>query len=412
MPQPQSTRVKHARALVVELGQLLGDLTTGHDVDAVHQRLLDRFDAVEHDRRIGPLELDRRVFADTWSALRDGADLPAAAWERVVLPTVVVFGTAQTVKVYLELATAYWLAARAAVDAVPDYPAAAALAADESSTVVSSTPSAGVPRSAAPRSGSPAAVRDIAALQSPDPQGQNRTGPDRRVLVAVAAAVLVTVFVVLLLVRPGGDPSVPAQAALPLPELSSGAVSGDAGQPSLLPTTPPTASPQPSPVISGAPMPTPTWTPPAPAITTPGTTPVPPVAPSPPRHLTAVAADEHTVWLLWSAPADGGSGGVAFYRVQRDGRFIGWTSDTSVTVTGLAPGTSYTFAVVARNGAGLESVPGNQITVTTALPPPASPSASSVSPPEPSPTSEPSPSPSQLPTATASPADESAVPAE
>lgn len=402
--QPQSAQVANARRLIIELGQLLTDITAGQDVAVVHQRLLDLFDAAEHDGRVDAMEVGRREFAHVWSALRHGSALPVAAWEGVVLPTVVAFSSARTVKIHLELATTYWLAARAAVDAVPDYPAAVAtLAAPEpAATSHAAPPEAMWPAAAPLRPSVGGGVVDPAPAAG---AGRARTGPDRRVLVAVAVAVLATVTVMLVLLnRPAGD-DLAVSGATASPSLSSGMMTSDVGPPAVLPTTPPTASPQPSPIITAAPMPAPSWTPPAPPTTSPGAPPPPPpppVPPSAPTRLTAVAADEHNIWLSWSPPADGGSGGVAFYRVQRDGRFLGWTSDTSVTITGLEPGTSYTFVVYARNAAGLQSGPSNKITATTASrpspppSPPSSPSApapSSAEPPPPSQTpAEPSPS--------------------
>ncbi|WP_155367991.1 fibronectin type III domain-containing protein [Catellatospora vulcania] len=389
------------------MGQLLADVTAGQDAADVHQRLLDRFDATDHDRRVEAMELGRHEFTDMWNALRHGRDLPPTAWERVVLPTVVAFGNPQTEKIHLELATAYWLAARAAVDAVPDFSRAVAeMAAAEAATQVQAGPQASPAASVRPATA--VEVTFATAMPTAARARSARSRPGRRVLIAVAVGVLTTVTVtVLLLHGPTVDTPVAAEAALPSPDPTSVTTTGGPVPP-MLPTTPPSASPQPSPIITGAPMPSPVWSPPTASTTTPG------AAPSAPRQLIAVAADAHNIWLSWSAPAAGGSGGVAFYRIQRDGQFIGWTSDTSVTVTDLTPATTYTFAVVARNGAGLQSGPSNQITVTTApTPPQPSPTAapSSADTTSPAPSLSPPPSSEQPPSPSAAPASEPAVPA-
>lgn len=398
MAQPDPGQAANARKLVVQLGQLLTDITAGRPVAKVHQQLLDQFDAAVHDYRIDAMQLGAPEFAETWNALQYGLDLPVDAWEQVVLPTVVGFSGIQKLKIHLELATSYWLAARAAVDAVPGYAAAAATLPDPSTTddslpaVPPATPAQpGTPRHAF--AAEPATPTAYAAADRPA-----RPGPDRRVLVAIAVAVLATVTVMLVFViRPtGDDPASATPQGLPSPMLSAGMMAGDGGQPVTLPTAPPSASPQPSPMITTEPTPAPSWTPPTPSTTKPGApSPARPVAPSAPTRLIAVAADEHNVWLSWSAPVNGGSGGVAYYRVIRDGQAIGWTRDKSVTVTGLAPGTTYRFAIIAVNGAGLPSAPSNQITAMTASPSPSAPPPSpSTVPPVPT-TDAPTPSPTE-----------------
>lgn len=407
MAQPHPGQAVQARKLVIQLGQLLTDITAGRPVTTVHQHLLDQFDADAHDYRIDAMEVGADEFAVTWHALQYGLALPAGAWEQVVLPTVVGFSSAQKLKMRLELATSYWLAARAAVDAVPDYPAAVAALAppdeyDTDHTLPVVPPAPTRPSAPLRSSATDAATAATPPTAAPSPTTDRpaRTGPDRRVLVAVAVAVLATVTVMLVLViNPTGDGQpVSLQDGMPSPVLSAGVMADESGQPVTLPTAPPSNSPEPAPMITNEPLPKPTWTPPAPPTTKPGVTspppPPPPVAPSAPTRLTAVAAVEHKIWLSWSAPANGGSGGVAFYRILRDGQFIGWTRDTSATVAELAPGTSYVFVVIAVNAAGLQSGPSNQITTMTASPSPL---------PAPSPTTTPSPSPSPSPSEAPSP---------
>ncbi|RKE06555.1 fibronectin type III domain-containing protein [Catellatospora citrea] len=411
MAQPHPGQAAQARKLVIQLGQLLTDVTAGRPVAKVHQHLLDQFDAAVHDYRIDAMEVGQQEFAETWHALQYGLALPVGTWDQIVLPTVVGFSSAQKLKMHLELATSYWLAARAAVDAVPDYPAAVAeLAAPEAFTtdhtlpVVPPAPAPTQPSTPLRPSTAEAAPTDAPpsdTAPSPTAERPAPTGPDRRVLVAVAVAVLATVTVMLvLIIRPTGDGQpVSLQDGLPSPILSAGVMADESGQPVTLPTAPPSTSPEPAPMITNEPLPKPSWTPPAPPTTKPGTTtppPAPPVAPSAPTRLTAVAAVEHKIWLSWSAPATGGSGGVAYYRILRDGQFIGWTRDTSATVADLAPGTSYVFVVIAVNAAGLQSGPSNQITTMTASPSPLpAPSPTNPASPPPSPSESPSPSPAE-----------------
>ncbi|MBV1856016.1 fibronectin type III domain-containing protein [Catellatospora tritici] len=394
MGQPHPGSAQQARKLVLELGRMLSDITSGRDVAAVHQRLLDQFDAADHDSRIDAVEVGRREFTQTWTALRQGLALPAEAWEQVVLPAIVAFSDPVHGKTNLELATSCWLAARAAVDAVPDFPTASAelaaleVGAAESASVRSMmtttvrTPIVESTRAAAPT-----------AESVPTPRPRRR----RTLLAVVAVSVTAAAVVVLLLVNGsgGGDGHTGVPAGMPMPALSAGVVAASSGAPTVqLPTAPPTASPQPMPMITGEPTPEPVWSPSAPASAAPGApSPAAPVPPSAPTNLTAVAADEHTIWLAWSAPADGGTGGVSYYRILRDGQFVGWTRATSVTIDGLAPGTSYTFAIVACNAAGLQSGLSNQITAMTASPPVPSPSPAAPSPIEPT-SAEPSPPPS------------------
>ncbi|GHJ47552.1 hypothetical protein Cs7R123_48940 [Catellatospora sp. TT07R-123] len=418
MGQPLPGSAQQARNLVLDLGRMLSDITSGRDVAEVHQRLLDQFDAADHDSRIDAMEVGRQEFAETWTALREGRALPVPAWEQVVLPTIVTFSDAQYRKSNLELATSTWLAARAAVDAVPDFAAAVAEAAAPASPAA---PAAEAPtvRSMTTNTVRTPIIEAAAPKAAPLDSAVASHRPRRRraLLAVLAIAASAAVVVALLLVNGTGgkDPDGPAvPAGMPLPGLSAGVMASHGGTPVTLPTAPPTASPQPMPVISGDPTPAPVWSPAPAASTGPGASAPPaPVAPSAPTGLTAVAADEHAVWLAWSEPADAGTGGIAYYRILQDGEFIGWTRATSATITGLAPGTSYTFAIVACNAAGLLSPPSGQITAMTASPPSPAPSTAPASP---SPAEEPSPTPPEpsaeppSPTPAASPSPEEASP--
>jgi chitodextrinase len=112
--------------------------------------------------------------------------------------------------------------------------------------------------------------------------------------------------------------------------------------------------------------------------------------PSAPPELTGVAVDAWTISLDWGDSAD--DEGVTGYDVYRDGVLIAelTSADTALLETGLSPGTTYAYQVIARDEAGNLSDP-SSVEVTT--PPEPSPSPS----PEPSPSSEPSPEPTSEP---------------
>ncbi|GAB2851863.1 cellulase family glycosylhydrolase [Streptomyces deserti] len=91
----------------------------------------------------------------------------------------------------------------------------------------------------------------------------------------------------------------------------------------------------------------------------------PPTAPGTP---TASAVTSSSVTLTWAAATD--ATGVTGYDVVRVGggteTVATTTTGTSATLTGLAPATSYTFAVYARDAAGNRSQRSGTVTVTTA----------------------------------------------
>ncbi|MEN3608655.1 discoidin domain-containing protein [Plantactinospora sp. ZYX-F-223] len=97
--------------------------------------------------------------------------------------------------------------------------------------------------------------------------------------------------------------------------------------------------------------------------------PTPPVAggtgtpPTAPGNLTVTAKTASSVSLAWTASTD--DGGVTGYQVRQGSSVLGSPTGTSYQVTGLHPATSYTFTVVARDGAGNVSAPSNPVTVTT-----------------------------------------------
>jgi len=68
--------------------------------------------------------------------------------------------------------------------------------------------------------------------------------------------------------------------------------------------------------------------------------------------------------VSWAPSADAISG-VAYYAVYRNGSLIATTSATVYSDTGLSPGTSYLYYVIAYNGAGLASSASVTATGTT-----------------------------------------------
>ena len=72
---------------------------------------------------------------------------------------------------------------------------------------------------------------------------------------------------------------------------------------------------------------------------------------------------ETSITLLWDPPSDHAD--AHSYEVYRDGAPVSTTTKTFHTVTGLKPGTTYSFTVRARDSAGELSPPGNKLTHTT-----------------------------------------------
>jgi hypothetical protein len=79
----------------------------------------------------------------------------------------------------------------------------------------------------------------------------------------------------------------------------------------------------------------------------------PAVPPGPPRDVTGTPA-HRSVEVRWARPASNGGAAITRYRVQAEpgGRTCTTDGVRRCTVTGLTNGTSYTFQVRARNGAG------------------------------------------------------------
>lgn len=86
----------------------------------------------------------------------------------------------------------------------------------------------------------------------------------------------------------------------------------------------------------------------------------PPTAPSGLHHVAVTAT---SVSLAWDPATD--NVGVTGYDVHQDGVPVTSATDTSATVTGLSPDTTYTFTVTARDAAENVSAPSNSVTVPT-----------------------------------------------
>jgi chitodextrinase len=88
-------------------------------------------------------------------------------------------------------------------------------------------------------------------------------------------------------------------------------------------------------------------------------------APSAPANLAATAVGSGRVELAWSAASD--NVGVVGYEIWRDGALLATTSGSGTTYadTSVSAGTSYRYAVKARDAAGNVSGASNEATATT-----------------------------------------------
>ena len=91
-------------------------------------------------------------------------------------------------------------------------------------------------------------------------------------------------------------------------------------------------------------------------------------APSRPTGLSGQATSSSQVALQWQASTASGGARVA-YRVLRNGKTVGQTGGTSITLGNLASSTSYSFTVMAVDSVGYASPPSDPVTVATQAPP-------------------------------------------
>lgn len=86
-------------------------------------------------------------------------------------------------------------------------------------------------------------------------------------------------------------------------------------------------------------------------------------APSAPANLTASGITQTSVNLTWTASTD--NVGVVGYDVFQGSTVVQTVVTTSATVSGLTPGTSYSFSVKAKDAAGNVSPESNVVNITT-----------------------------------------------
>lgn len=85
--------------------------------------------------------------------------------------------------------------------------------------------------------------------------------------------------------------------------------------------------------------------------------------PSTPAGLRVTAVTSNSVSLSWNPSSD--NVGATSYDVLNGGAVTGSTAGTSFTVAGLAPSTSFSFSVRARDAAGNASAPSSAVAATT-----------------------------------------------
>ncbi|TSE09967.1 T9SS type A sorting domain-containing protein [Aquimarina algiphila] len=86
-------------------------------------------------------------------------------------------------------------------------------------------------------------------------------------------------------------------------------------------------------------------------------------APSTPANLVASGTTARQTTLNWDASTD--NVGVTGYDIYQDGVVVATAPDATFIVTGLAPLTTYTFSVIAKDASGNESGASNTVSVTT-----------------------------------------------
>jgi hypothetical protein len=104
-------------------------------------------------------------------------------------------------------------------------------------------------------------------------------------------------------------------------------------------------------------------------------------APGAPTAVSATATGQTTATVSFTAPADTGGTAISSYTVTSSpGGVTASGSSSPITVTGLNSGTTYTFTVVANNGAvnSVASAPSSPITTLSPPPPPPPPACDAV----------------------------------
>lgn len=335
-----------SRELVRKLGTFLADLTQDRPAERVHAEVLERLrdPALDLDHRLAGVYLHLKDFIPVWTAIRNGASLPATSWETVVLPTIVHFSHEHTIKANLEAATAMWLAARTAITAPAELETPA-----EDTFLPWDEPVLNEPPPM-PRAPEPPPLPSLESRHRLLDEPSLADRPSRRWVPQATALALVAVVALFFANGTGSSGKLRAQLERP-------AVAEPAPIPTPAPMPTPSASPSPSPstTTSRPAMPTPTRT-----------TPPPAVPPSEPRDLKVESWDgQTTVTLSWKPPARPGTGGVAFYKIS-GADFDNKITETSETViVPYKPNMTYTFTVRAYSHAGLQSLASNSVSVTT-----------------------------------------------
>lgn len=103
-------------------------------------------------------------------------------------------------------------------------------------------------------------------------------------------------------------------------------------------------------------------------LSTGGTTPpADTTSPSVPGNARSTGVTASSVTLAWNASTD--NVGVTGYNVYNGTSIVTSVTGTTATISGLAPGTSYTFTVKAKDAAGNLSAASNSVTVSTTVQP-------------------------------------------
>lgn len=309
------------------LARFLRELTDGAAGSEVYAAIVDEIDRPGHDERMDGLIDEPAVFESAWTAVTHGLRPPAEAWESVVLPAVVALSSQANVKNHLELAAALWVSAESALDT----PAMV--------STVDSEPAL-EPRRI------PAARPPVPTFEAPMRSAARRRGVLALLFVLIIGAIVAVLWRFVW---------TPAELLSTL-DHPDATLATTASRPALAPS--PQASTStgttPPPVISQQPAPTPTWTGSGPAV-----------APGAPTGLHLIKATTTTIAFDWQAPADGGSGGIAYYRIFLNGQDAGWTAELKVTVGSLTPATTYSLSVATVNGAGQTSPASSPLAATT-----------------------------------------------
>ncbi|HCT80261.1 MAG TPA: hypothetical protein DGG94_11140 [Micromonosporaceae bacterium] len=289
----------------------------------IHADIMDRLQQTidDPDRQLTGVYLEEKDFISVWTAIRNGASMPASSWDTVILPVIACYSSDDALKGNLQLAIHLWGQARTALSTV-DTPAIAAIV-----PVYEVIPEDTIDTLTLP----PSPPMGAETPTAPPPM---RRASRRRWWIAAAvtaAALLIPVAVVLTDKQPSG-----------------GLAESTARPTASLPFLP---SPEASPSEDAA---TPT---PAPS----GSATTPPTAP---RGLAVARKTQTTVTLTWQVPTYPGNG-LSHYRIFRGMSDLGVVNGQTHTVTGLAPNTAYAFSVKAYDNMGLVSPASNSAPVTT-----------------------------------------------